>query len=193
MGSRRSHRAHGDEAPAWRRIRTIPAGYPKRRACGSPHGLYVRPIFPSRVEWNADICGIAQYLSLSAVMHQRRGISVMSVDLTDSRIDHRTETYQTMTRHLQGNILRGGLASWRASCVPYQSLRSPSSERSPSSIGFPSLMTPWKCLTQTQNSSKVLRSIVCVKSWFRDDHTNRLPLAKASGIAERSITHGKPL
>jgi hypothetical protein len=34
----------------------------------------------------------------------------------------------------------------------------------------------------------------CVrKSWFRDEHTNRLPLAKASGIAERSITHGKPL
>jgi hypothetical protein len=107
MGSRRSHRAHGDEAPAWRRIRTIPAGYPKRRACGSPRRFHVRPFVLSSMERHAHISGRTHCLSPIAVMHQRRGTPVTSVDLTDSRIAHQAEKYQKMLQHLQGNILKG--------------------------------------------------------------------------------------
>src|SRR5882724_1037977 len=44
MGSRRSHRAHGDEAPAWRRIGTTTESCPTWRVCRSPGGLHVCPV-----------------------------------------------------------------------------------------------------------------------------------------------------
>jgi hypothetical protein len=40
-------------------------------------------------------------------MHQRRGISVLSLALADSHIDYLAGTYQNMPWHLRGNILKG--------------------------------------------------------------------------------------
>jgi Dyp-type peroxidase family len=40
-------------------------------------------------------------------MSWQKGQSIMRVDLTETRIDHRADKYQNMLRNLQGNILKG--------------------------------------------------------------------------------------